>query len=218
MIRKSASLLTLGIIILAFTSSAQSQTVRHYKNALSDNTRVSIKWNNINGLGDVSGTWHFAGGDLSFTGKNSRPGYLSIRFANGATQHLHNQKTHHGFGWTDNDSVFLIADDTFKAVKASNMVTRHYTASYNNGEGFGSGTIHWHNINGNGRIEGSLTTSSKRTTFAGQNGVSGQLTFSDAVGNHYILNKSTDHRGKVVWTGQIVSGPSKSVLVTLTAL
>ena len=61
---------------------------------------IRIHWQNIQGLGSVSGTVNFDGDIKSFTGQNSRPGYLWIQLQDGSTFSLNKSNTQFNVVWT----------------------------------------------------------------------------------------------------------------------
>lgn len=202
--------LTLG------TTAVNAKTVRHYNDVNGNNAIVTIVWDNISGLGKVSGTWYFAAGEMTFTGNNSRSGYLSIRYENGASVELYKKKEGNTIVWSGGGSR-LIANEAFAAVAAPKLTTRTYHLELGAGLSYGLATIYWHNIKGNGRIEGVLTNETSSIPFVGSNPSNGYIEFIDNEGNQYKLRKSASS-GSLTWTGQATrAGGGSQIAVTMTA-
>ncbi|MEM1441918.1 MAG: hypothetical protein AAGF67_06220 [Verrucomicrobiota bacterium] len=218
------ALCTAGLTLTGF-SSAVAEEVRSYNLVLPDGSSIptTIIWKNIQGLDTIRGDFHYAAGELSFTGKNSASGFLWMNDENGSYYEFRKEKSGNSFRWVGTSAVgerLVLVPTGSPAPKPKpsggpSGTVRNYTYIP---EGDGTPfpvTIVWDNIEGLGNINGYMTyPNGRRVHFSGSNPESGFITFTDSEGAVFSLWKRT--RGdSFEWagTGADNAAPFKVTLV-----
>jgi len=194
---------------------------------------ATIVWENISGLGKISGGIDYAEGLLNFQGANSRAGYISFETENGVRAELTRQTVGGGFVWVGqfhfvdhSESIRLVPSDgamgkpapapkTTSGKPAAGVTVRNYLA-VDEGGGNAQITINWSNINGLGAISGQFKRDGKAVSFDGMNPESGYIWFRDTVGNYYEFRKGQSEGGKVRWSGSATTPSGESAALWLT--
>lgn len=186
-------------------------TVRHYRYIVGDGASVfsaTIIWENIKGLGAISGTITYPDSVVSFSGRNPESGYITFTASDGAIYSLWRRQRGNSFEWAgtgaDNAAPFQVtlvpaAPAPAPAVGGGDTV-RQYTMTGPFGQRFPA-TLIWSNIKGLGAIRGSLFTPDANLAVNGQNSRSGFIYFTDENGTYYELTKQNPVGGKVRWAG-----------------
>lgn len=193
-------------------------TIRHYSYLPEGGGTpfpVTIVWDNIKGLGGISGTINYPGGAVSFNGGNPESGYITFTASDGATYELWRRSRGSSFEWAGSGAdagsrfaVTLIPTDKPaapapmpKPPAGNGETTRQYTMTGPYGQKYPA-TIVWSNIKGLGPIKGSLFSPAQKLTINGQNSRSGFIYFNDQYGTYYELNKQAPVGGKTLWKGR----------------
>jgi len=192
---------------------------------------ATIVWENISGLGNISGGIDYPGGLLNFHGTNPRSGYITFETENGIRAELTRETVAGGFIWVGqfhfvdhSEPIRLVPSDGPKGnpapkptsgKPAAGVTVRHYLATDDSG-GNAHITINWTNINGLGAISGQFKRDGQAVSFDGMNPASGYIWFRDTVGNYYEFRKGKSEGGKVRWSGTATtpSGDSASLWLT----
>ncbi len=224
-------------IVLGFSSPNQLRggELRRYQLLGESGTSVpaTIVWENISGLGKISGEIDYPGGLLGFHGTNPRSGYISFETENGIRAELTRQTVGGGFVWVGqfhfvdhSESIRLVPVDgtkgkpsavpkTTSGKPAAGATVRNYLATDDSG-GNAQITIHWTNISALGAISGQFKKNGQAVSFDGMNSESGYIWFRDTAGNYYEFRKGKSEGGKVRWSGSATtpSGQSESLWLT----
>lgn len=209
--------------------------LRRYQLLDQDGTSVpaTIVWENISGLGKISGGIDYPGGLLNFQGTNPRAGYISFETENGIRAELTREKVGGGFVWVGqfhfadhSEAIRLVPADgpmgdpaptpkTTTGKPAAGVTVRHYLA-VDQGGGNAQITINWSNINGLGAISGQFKRDGQAISFDGMNPESGYIWFRDTKGNYYQFWKRKSEGGKIRWSGSATTptGESASLVIT----
>ena len=192
-----------------FTASIEAKDTRHYQLVSQDGSRIpaTIVWENISGLGSVWGDFSYAAGEQNFSGKNSQPGYLTLRTENGIVYEFWRQNGGANITWSGkvhftghSESAWLVSTEPAEVCSVKPATIRHYTAT--DGQGYSvSATIRWANIDGLGSVEGEFSANGNSVSFSGENSRAGFLCFRDTLGNYYEFHKTTTSWGEVRWVG-----------------
>ncbi|MDF1823718.1 MAG: hypothetical protein P1U68_03695 [Verrucomicrobiales bacterium] len=193
---------------------APGSTVRHYQYIPEGGGtpfHVSMVWENIKGLGAISGTITYPNGVVSFSGRNPESGYITFTASDGAVYELWRRSRGSGFEWNGTGAdagsrfeVTLVPSDQAPAPKpapGNGETTRQYTMTGPYGQKHPA-TIIWSNIKGLGPIKGLLFSPGEELTVNGQNSRSGFIYFNDQYGTYYELDKQDPIGGKTFWKGK----------------
>jgi len=229
-------LLILGIVFCSSSLSLiHAGEQRRYQLFLEDGTGVpaTIVWENISGLGNISGGLDYPGGLISFQGTNPRSGYITFETENGVSAELTRETVGGGFVWVGwfhyvdhSEPIRLVPSDgakgkpapapkTTSGKPAAGVTVRNYLAVDQDG-GNAQITINWSNINGLGAINGQFKKNGQAVSFDGMNPESGYIWFRDTVGNYYEFRKGQSEGGKVRWSGSATTPSGESAALWLT--
>lgn len=207
--KRTAILSAVVAAVAVFASSVEANETRHYQLVSQDGNRVpaTVVWQNISGLGSVWGDFQYAGGEQTFTGNNSQPGFLRLRTENGIVYELWKQNGGSSVTWSGkvhftnhSENAWLVSSEPVKVAPVNPVTVRNYTAT--DGQGYSvNATIRWANISGLGNIEGEFYYQGNSISFSGSNSRAGFIWFRDTKGNYYEFSKSTTSWGEVRWVG-----------------
>lgn len=207
--KRTAFLAVVAAAFAVFTSSLEANETRHYQLVSQDGSRVpaTLVWQNISGLGSVWGDFQYQGGEQTFSGENSQPGFLRLRTENGIVYELWKQNGGSSVTWSGkvhftnhSENAWLVGTEPARVVPANPVTVRKYTAT--DGQGYSvNATIRWANISGLGNVEGDFSYQGNTVSFTGANSRAGYLWLRDAKGNFYEFYNTKTSWGEVRWVG-----------------
>jgi len=219
------------LILFAVTAFIQppalAADVRTYLLTYPDGSTVptTIIWDNINGLDNLRGDFHYAAGDLGFSGKNSASGFIWMNDENGTYYEFRKETVGKGFRWVGADGagewIALVPSGSNQPKPApkpaAGATVQHYHYLPEGGGTPFPVKIVWDNIKGLGGISGTITyRDGEVVSFNGRNPEAGYITFTASDGAIYSLWKRT--RGNSFeWagTGADAAAPFKVTLVPI---
>lgn len=226
--------LSLPIFAIAFLflPLARGEEIRKYQlvSEGGHETATTIVWDNIDGLGKVSGNFHYAAGDQSFHGTNPEPGVLRLTTENGIRYDLVKLQGDQGITWVG-QVHFTEHSENARLVPVRKMAAagsganapaehrgdaRHYIARGSDGTEIAVSII-WSDIEGNGPVEGHFQFGKSSIAFTGENPSDGYLRLKDDLGNRYEFRKVKNDRSLLVWAGTATNPQGKVDMLTLTA-
>lgn len=98
--RRTFGLFAMAAALLIGTSGAKADTVQKYTGFLGATPiKVTIIWDNIKGLGDISGSISYGGRKLGFSGSNYASGKIRFVDSDGYTYSMYKSNSGSTIGW-----------------------------------------------------------------------------------------------------------------------